>query len=647
MLKHILRAYAARRDGSVSVIGAISLPVLIAMTGLVAEYGNGLLHKVENQRIADAAAFSAATVYNANPSNSMTSVVDAVATLNGIPTSAISESLVTSPSGDGNQAIEVNVTTQAPLLLSNVLGNTAANLTVTATSYAEMKGGAPGCIIALSGSGSGVTLSGGTAVTAQSCAVASDAAVSVPCGTTITTVAVDYNSSSAPSEPCTGIRAPTGGTLAIHKTATTDPIAGTTQLSSATGTLSTFSSLTYPGTPSTPTVAATNFAFGAPPTLPSGCTTSGSIGSGSTWTVTCTGTGPFNFGALSIHGGVTLNLNTGGSSSAVYNFNGSINDNGTAMHFGPGTYNIAGGVVTQGGSITTFAGGTFNIGSGAFSCNGSTGYSICNTGSSLTFGGPSTFNIQGGVYDSGGEILTLGSGSTNSFDIGKANDGDSFSQGGGATTTFADATGSGDVFQMQGNVDVASGGGSCLTLSAATNHYIDGYFASAGGTIMGAGVYTVDGYFALGPGGGGDVTCSGTSIGLLGNGVTMVIGGATNPTSGICTGLAFCMDAGYSNVKLIAPTSGPTANLAVVGPQSGTQGASLGEGASGANFSGAFYFPTAAISMSGGSSLGSFGSGQCLMLVGSQVSLSGGAALASSCSGLGGSGASTSVALVE
>jgi hypothetical protein len=157
----------------------------------------------------------------------------------------------------------------------------------------------------------------------------------------------------------------------------------------------------------------------------------------------------------------------------------------------------------------------------------------------------------------------------------------------------------------------------------------------------------VNGYFALGPSGGGDVTCGGTAIGLLGNGVTLVIGGASNPSSGACSGLAFCMGAGYSNVQLIAPVSGATANLAVVGPQSGAQGAALTEGASGADFSGAFYFPTAAISMNGGSSLGSFGSSQCLMLVGSQVTLSGGAALASSCSGLGGTSGTSSVVLVQ
>ena len=289
------------------------------------------------------------------------------------------------------------------------------------------------------------------------------------------------------------------------------------------------------------------------------------------------------------------------------------------------------------------------FGAGTFTCNSSTGYSICNTGTNLTFAGPSPFTVQGGVYNSGGETLVMGDGTTNSFDIGKANDGESFTQGGGAVTSFGDATGAGDIFQLQGNLDVASGGGSCLTLSAATNHYIGGYFASAGGTTMGAGIYTINGYFALGPNGGGDVDCNGTTLGLNANNVSLVIGGASTVSEtvgGTAQNLSFYMGAGFSNVTLLAPTTGPTANLAVVGPQSGTNGAALSEGASGADFSGAFYFPTESVSMDGGSGLGSFGASQCLMLIGSQVSLSGGATLASSCQGFG-AGTKSTVLLVQ
>ena len=212
----------------------------------MAEYGNGLLHKVEDQRIADAAAFAAATAYGASSSNSITSAADAVATINGIPTSAISATLTNSPTGDGNQAVQVSVSTQAPLLLSKVLGNSQANLNVTATSYAEIKGGAPGCIIALNSAGSGVSVSGGTSIAADACAIASNASVTDPCGPTITTIAVDYGTS-APSVGCNGIQPPSGKSLSIRRATTTDPIAGTTELTSATATLTTLAGLSYPG----------------------------------------------------------------------------------------------------------------------------------------------------------------------------------------------------------------------------------------------------------------------------------------------------------------------------------------------------------------------------------------------------------------
>ncbi|HUZ11651.1 MAG TPA: pilus assembly protein TadG-related protein [Caulobacteraceae bacterium] len=641
MFNRILGVLMRRREGSVSIISAVTLPLLIAMTGLVAEYGNGLMHKVEDQRVADAAAFAAATAYNANSSASLTSVAAAVAGMNGLTAADVSASLVTSPSGDGNQAVKVAVATQVPLMLSRILGNSASELNVAATSYAELKGGAPGCIIALSSSGTGVTLSGGTSVSADACAVASDYSVTVPCGTSITSIAVDYDSAGAPSEPCSGIQPPSGGSLAIRHAATADPLAGSSVVATATARLSSVAGLGSPSGPSLGGGTSVDFGYGAV-SLPGGCSETYASG---THTVTCTGDGPFDFGAITTGGGITVRISATGS-APVFNINGSIQMTGTSMTWGPGTYNISGGILTGGGTTTSFGAGAFHIGAGSFSCNGSKGYSICNTGTRLSFGGPSSFVTQGGIYNSGGETLTLGAGSTNSFDIGKASDGNSYVGGGGADTSFGDATGSGDLFQMAGNLDVSSGGGSCLTLSAAAQHDINGFFSSAGGTVMGAGVYTISDYFALGPNGGGDVSCNGASVGLTGTNVTLVIGAATTLSSGTCAGEAFCMGAGYSNVTLLAPTTGATANLAVIGPQSGDDGATLAEGASGADFSGAFYFPTEAISMSGGSSLGSFGSSQCLMLIGSQVTLTGGAALASSCSGIGAAATST-VVLVQ
>ncbi len=633
MLMRAFRDFLRDRGGNVTLVSALLLPSLLAFAGLATEFGTALHYKTQDQRVADAAAFAAATVYNSNNAASVTSIAQQIASMNGMPTSSVAASLVTSPSGDGNQAVRVVVSSQAPLALSKLIAPTPTVLNVSATSYAEIKSAAPGCVVALKPTGAGVTLSGGTALTAQSCAVDSDAAVTVPCGTTITTVTLGYNSTAAPSQPCNGIQAPAGKTLKMTKVSTPDPIAGTSQLTAATSDIANTQAVGNPSAPAS--VAGSNVHLdysGTASGLPAGCTGAWT-NSGNIWTITCTGNGPFNFGAFDWQGGITVRFNLSGSAAAVYNF-ASLTTQGTSS-FGPGTYNIRGGLSTTG--TVTFGAGTFNIGGLSSNCNSATNYAICNTGGgTLTFGGPSTFVLAGGIANTGGGTMTLGSGSTNSFQIGKASNGDSYTGLGGAIVTFADAT-SGS-FKMAGNFNV-SGGGSCSYIAAATNHEINGNFNAAGGVTAGAGLYTVNGYIAFGASGGGDVSCGGQTIGVLAQNVTFVSTAVTTPSSGTCSGQAFCVGAGYGHVVIAAPTTGSYANMAVVGPVSGssTAGAVITEGASSTTISGAFYFPAGAISLSGAGNLGS-GTGQCLEVVGSQVTLSGGSALATACAGLGATG---------
>jgi hypothetical protein len=103
-------------------------------------------------------------------------------------------------------------------------------------------------------------------------------------------------------------------------------------------------------------------------------------------------------------------------------------------------------------------------------------------------------------------------------------------------------------------------------------------------------------------------------------------------------------------VDLTAPTSGSTANLAVIGPQSSTNAAAAAftTGATNTRISGAFYFPNGPVTMSGAASLhDTVDSGACLELIGSQVTLSAGSATGTSCTGLGGSSLGTTVTLVQ
>jgi Flp pilus assembly protein TadG len=641
------------RRGNFSLMTAFMLAAFAGTAGLVGEYGNGLFHRIQDQRLADAAAVAGATVFDETNSNtSMNTAVTNVAALNGL-NGTIAASIVTSPTGDGKQAVQVTVTSHAPLLLSRLLMPTTSSVTINATSYAEMKPGALGCIIALNSGGTGITVNGGASVSAPACAISSDQTVSCHSSTnTITTKFAYVNSGTVnPIPTCGYVQAPTGFTLTETNAYTADPLVGTSEVLGQTSRLTAVNAIASP-TLTFPN-SGTNLAFSSSGSsgitaalVVQGCT--GTFAS-STWTVTCI-PGTHTFGIVSASN-VTVNFNVGGSSSNIYNFT-QVSNSGATLSFGPGTYNIAQGIIasSSGSTATAFGAGTFNIGRYTSSCNSSTNYSICSQGPTMTFAGPSTFVLAGGVYARASSATTLGSsGTANSFNIGKATDNYSLDVGNGASVILGDATGAGDIFQMAGNIN--TGGGSCLKMGAATQHDINGYFLPAGGNILGSGVWTVSQYVALGGGNGGNVTCWGTSTGLSAIGVTFVVGGSTLDTSDCASPYcSFYVGAGYSNVALTAPTTGTTQGLAVIGPTTSTNlgGATFNEGSSGTSISGAFYFPYGQINQAGSSNIGD-GSGQCLELIGSQVTLTGGSSLASSCNipGVGTSGSSGIVSLVQ
>jgi Putative Flp pilus-assembly TadE/G-like len=614
---------ARHRRASIALVGAAVITMLASLAAVAVDLGTGYLAKVSNQRTADSAAYAGALAYNASSSTTtMKSAVSNLAVLNGLAAGAATASLVASPSGDGNSAVQVTVTTASPLYLAEIF-QSGKTLSVTATSYAEVKPNAPACIIALKSAATGVTLSGGTTVTAASCAVASNATVTVPCGTTITTKTLDYDSAAVPSQPCTGIKPPAGtASVNIVKVVTPDPLGGNAAVAAAFAHLASVASLAGP---SGPTVAVgTNMTFGytSGPTNPPqnqltaiGCT--GSFAS-PTWTVTCPAGGTYHFGTITTSGGIALNFAVSGSSTNTYDISGAINIGGSGANFGPGTYNIEGGIIVGGGSTTTFATGTYDIGAGTVSCNGSF-YSICNTGTSLTFGAGS-YTIAGGIYDGGGATLSIGAGSSsNSFNIGAGSAGYAINTTGPAMTMGNMTSGT---FQAVGKI--STGGGTVFTLSAAPAHDLNGTFSLAGSATLGSGVYTVAGNFTLGGGGGGGT--------VTGSAVTVITSGT------------FSVAAGYTNVTLTAPGSGTLQDLVVA--SNGAGGASFSEGASGNSLSGTFYFPSSPITLSGAGSVGN-GAGQCLELIGSTITLSGGSTLASTCTGLAGNASGGAVLLVQ
>lgn len=628
--------------GGVGIMTALALPGMIGMAGLAIEYGNGLLERVRSQRIADAAAYAGAVAFNATGSAAaMQTAAAHVGRLNGIA-SGVAATLGASPSGNGNQAVSVTVSTAVPLVLARVLGS-ERTLPVRSNAAAEIASGQPGCIYALSATGTGVTLAGGTRVTATGCAIASNttatpSGVSVPCGTFLTTRGVTYAAAAPSSAPCGGLTAPDGRALSLNRATTPDPLAGDATVAALRSRLPTAAAMADPPAPGASGGGNIEFGWNQSATqaaaTAAGCSASMA---GSSWTLTCAGS-VVTFANVTTGGGITVNFNTGGAASTTYNISGSIVNTATAMSFGPGTWNIGGGIVSSGGGPMSFARGTFNIGRPGTACGGTSGYSICNTSSgTLSIAGPSIFALRGGYHGGGGSRATLGGGTGNSYRFGQAVNGRAINVEGGAQLTMYDATGG--LFEAGGSIVTA--GGTCLTTPAAAQHDVKGSIEGSGAVSLGGGVWTVTGSIGFGVSGGGDVGCDGGAFGVRGVAVTLVTGGSPLLGGG-CSGQVFCLAAGYRTVNLSAPAGG--ARLLLVGPAGGSAGARFTEGASGTTLSGTFYLPNGAVTLSGGAGVGG-GAGDCLTLIGSQVALTGGAVLASDCTG--GAGATRRVVLVR
>ncbi len=677
------------------------LPALIGMAGMAIEYGDALMIRTRNQRVADSAAYAAALAYNAQ-SNSISaaqSAANRIAALNGLADATTVAQQVTSPSNAARSAIQVTITQRAPLLLSSVVyGPSSVAVPVRATAELISVGAVPAnCITAIDGGSSGITVSGGANITANSCGVASNANITVSnCGAYIQSSGDTYaNNLVVPTNCGAGqspLRKADGTAQTAVKAAVADPYANNSAVAAAASRLSTVSAMAAPAAPSVSVASGGNLVtfkggYNASDVTDvdnqarsNGCR---AYWTSNAWDYECPAGSTTSMQIGNICGGCTLQLNTSANTATTLNINSSITAaaqmtfgqgtfningnytggyggtifNGIALNvtgyvnvgssgtvtFGSGTYNIAQGLYLNGSTTTTFGSGTFNIGTGTISCSGGN-YSICALSSgTTTFAGPAVFNLSGGIRTGGGATLNLGSGSNNSFVIGASSDGYAFRGDGGAVTNMADAASGGNVYQFGGNVNL-TGGGSCLVIGVAPNHDIKGSLWGTGAMKLGDGLYTVTGTVNFGGSGGGNANCGGSNIGVYANNVTFVIGAAsgTTATSGDCAGQAFCLSAGYSSVVINAPTSGGgTAGFAVIGPQSAsnTAGGNFTAGASGTRVTGVLYMPNGALSFSGGASLGdASANGGCLEVVGKSISVTAGGLLGSSCvssSGLG------------
>ncbi len=615
---------------SVTISSVLVLPVLLGIAGLAIEYGDALVTRAETQRVADLAVHSAVLAFGrGGDAAEVTLAAQAVTGLNGV---AADETSVVIDSSGAGPVVRVTITTPRPLVLSRVL-ESGQSLNVTVRSAATLEQAQPACVQALDPDGDGIKMSGGTSITTAGCAVASNATVSASGSSRIVTETLTYDSDAPPDvSGGASIESPSGGDPRIARMTASDPMAGHVSVSRAqidTARVAALQGFEMPAVVTGPNI---HFDWNAATTQQQanavGCTASLSD---STWNFDCPPGVAVNLGTLTIASGLSLNFALSGTSDTAYSFSGSIRNSGATMQFGPGAYSVAQGIYTEGGATTRFTTGTYRVGRGTSQCDNTARYSICNM-NVTHFDGSGRFELEGGLYNDGDASLKLGTGSGNSFRMGPASNGDVMTLLGGSTTVLGDATDNDSVFEAVGNT--ITHGNSCFQVGAAVNHDFAGNVDLSGGVVLGSGLYTIDGYLHLGASGGGSSWCQGESISLRALGVTFNISGnGAMVHNNNCAGLsAFCAGTGYSGMQIVPPSSGPYENIAVLGPLSPnvTAGATFHAGASGGQIAGAFYFPHGPISLSGGASA-SGTSGDCLQMIGSSVSLSGGTSIASEC----------------
>lgn len=629
-----LKRFIGDASGNMLVLSALAMPVIIGCAGLAVEYGSAVALRAENQRISDLAAYAGAVAYSQEESESrMRAAALEIVAVNGRNPANANVRLIASPLEPTSLAVRVDIAGEQPALLSAIINDVvtipvSAGATALVGSVEEEEGGA--CILALDPAQSGIKLSGGTRVNAPECEIASNAAIAAPCGTGITAKRVTYGSSLDHCIWDNNIKE-TAAKLTV-----TDPLAGHSGIAAAWARMTSVNAMPWPLKPSAKSGGDIHFEGGwnqasaaaVQAKMPHGCSATWNAPK---WTVDCSGAQPgqeIRFGNITVAGGVLLDIDPG-STGRTYHVNGGI-ETGTSgeFRFGGGNWTIREGLLVHGSASATFGAGSFLIGSGKFNCGGAQP-SICVQGSgSLTFGQSSTFNLGYGIRLEGNAHVELGGGSGNYYHIGHSG-GVAVSITGSSRLRTGDVTAAGG-FRIKG--DITTGGGSCAWFGEATHHDIDGQMSFSGGARLGAGTWTVNGSLLLGAGGGGNVNCFGADISLLAENVTLVVSGKNLKSSGGCGNTAFCATAGYRNVTLTAPTSGLTAGLALIGPQSSAinSGALFAAGASSARISGAFYFPHGPLDMSGGAGVGG-GSGSCFQVIATTITLSGGTTAASNC----------------
>ncbi|MBW8744312.1 MAG: hypothetical protein JF628_08195 [Sphingomonas sp.] len=437
-------------------MAAFALTAVMGMSGLAVEVSNGYSIKVRNQRVADMAALGAAQAYQTNQSVAAAiQVANDIVVASGLPLTAVQAS---SGTVNGVSAIQVTVTNEVPIALAKAVMNSASYNVSSYAAASLTSSSAPGCITALSGSVTyGVSLTGGTQITANGCAVLTNSGISATIGTKISAKQV------VAGKTINDVAALGGGTPGITTTPTANNIKAN-KSGAASDTVGTdprvvagFAKVGNFTTPTAPAAGAQAWSFDYHPT---GQLAGWWNSNTSTYTVPA---GTYDVTSISTGGGLKIVVQDG----AVIRVSGNVVLS-SPMTMGAVTLDIGGQLNVGSGLTMTVASGNVAIGSNA-------------SGNAITIGGGSVLSFGDGLFSANGSIVTGGNshitfGATANHYINGAlslngyavfGAGAYYINGAFTNSTGGTISGSGVTFFMSGTLGL--GGGAITNLAAPTS----------------------------------------------------------------------------------------------------------------------------------------------------------------------------------
>ena len=355
------------RRGAVALYFALATPALAMAVGMGAEVSNWSASKVNLQRVADAAAAAAAVNYQRTyDAHAAATAADNMALINGatggtpswdastqkLTDGQITVQRVNGPRTSTDPAFQVTLRQSVSTSISRIASSlTSVTVPASATSELVVGSGGQPCLLALSSSGTNISLSGGAALNGSNCSVRSNASINMTGNSSITAAAV-FVAGTVSGGGTSSVNAPT---IVAGASTLSDPYAHYAPVQTALALLS------------------------------AGSGSAVSVGNGQTQTISA-GT----YASISVTGSGVLNLNAG-----RYVINGNISVANSAQLNGTGVTIVTSGTI----SATSTAHVTLSAAGTSPTNNAVSGVVIAGTTSGATsFGSNTVVTLNGVVY---------------------------------------------------------------------------------------------------------------------------------------------------------------------------------------------------------------------------------------------------------